>query len=207
MTLIVTVPQAWEAVHRCGGYGAVIVAVAAVYTGMKQINPPTPPALVSAYVAWAATLAAVFVVLELVNRWRARRVNKQRRADAVAAALAPSLTIGLDSAVGGPDSSDKIDLSVYTMSTSPALAAGSQDAVSGTRAVVVVDTVSSGRSRGPGLLGGTGSGSSGAPDSPSRARLAPDSASGRDVHDGSRLPLLPAGGAIRVAASNSFASV
>ena len=60
--------QIWELVHRVGGYGAVVLSVAAIVTGLLVITPAASNGIIGVYLAWMALLLAIFCGLQ-VKKW------------------------------------------------------------------------------------------------------------------------------------------
>ena len=58
-------PQVWELVHRVLGYGAILLAVAAILTGLAKLTPKASTAVVGLYIAWAVLTAIAFIALEV----------------------------------------------------------------------------------------------------------------------------------------------
>jgi hypothetical protein len=69
--------QLWELCHRGSGYGALVLAVAAIYTGIKKLSPAPPGELPvsAAYLTWACSLA-VFGGVLFLTAWYKERVAK-----------------------------------------------------------------------------------------------------------------------------------
>jgi hypothetical protein len=52
----------WEIVHKSCGYGAVILAIPTIFTGLKAIDPPASMAVQGLYAAWVAITLLTFII-------------------------------------------------------------------------------------------------------------------------------------------------
>jgi hypothetical protein len=59
--------QVWEVIHKGAGYGALLLAVAAILTGLAKLAPKPSQAVVGLYIAWAVLTAVLFVGLEVLR--------------------------------------------------------------------------------------------------------------------------------------------
>jgi hypothetical protein len=64
----------WEFIHKAGGYSAVGIAVAAIFTGLRVLSPRAPYVLTILYAIFVGILGASFIGLEVV---RFRHTSKQ----------------------------------------------------------------------------------------------------------------------------------
>lgn len=72
--------KVWELVHRVLGYGAILLAVAAILTGLAKLTPKASTAVVGLYIAWAVLTAIVFIALEVWRLVKGRKLATSTKA-------------------------------------------------------------------------------------------------------------------------------
>ena len=66
MNVTVTL-QVWEVIHKGSGYAAIIVSIAAIFTGMQTISPAAPDAALVVYGLIVALAFTTFGACEIAR--------------------------------------------------------------------------------------------------------------------------------------------